>query len=374
MIVRSGCILPAVFFVVLSASQIGICQKASSVRTITLNAVAGLQFDKVRFSVKPGEPVKIVLNNKDDMSHNMVITEPGARMKVVDASMKLEEKGPQMDFIPEMREVLWSIAVLAPGETKSVTFNAPKIEGVYPYVCTFPGHGFSMYGAMYVSSDENMPGLAADENLPESRRKGAATDNSAHSSHTVASRSHPYELTPPCLYRAYMEDASPASIAVNLPGGISYCWDASTCELRYAWTGDFVDNTGLWKGKPNAVAKVLGEKFFSIRMRSPLRTGNPESVPVSEYKGYRLVDRYPEFHYTINGVDVYELIKANEDGTALIRTFRIPHGSTDVWFLKHPSDGVGYESSSGKWQSDRIKISGQHARNFTITMIKKEGK
>ena len=364
------------FFILLLTmftSDIGVCQQTSPVTIIRLNAVAGLQFDQVRFHVKPGADVKIVLENKDDMSHNMLITKPGARIDVVNAAMRLEEKGPQMDFIPDMPEVLWSIPVLAPGETKSVTFTAPRTEGVYPYVCTFPGHGFSMFGAMYVSSGGKMPHLASDENIPESRRNGAGkSDATANEADAASGQAHPYKLTPPYLYRAYMEDASPASIAVHLPGRLSYCWDASTCELRYAWTGDFVDNSGLWKGKPNSVAKVLGEKFFTIKVRNPLRTGNA-SVPVSEYKGYRLVDRYPEFHYTVNGVDVYEIIKANEDGTALIRTFRIPDAAGDVWFIKHPSDGALYESSSGTWQSDKMKISGKDASNFTITMIKKGG-
>lgn len=367
-------VLSIAFSLIVLCSPIVRAQNVPSVTTIRLNAVAGLQFDKARFHVKPGASVKIILGNKDDMSHNMIITRPGARHEVVDAAMKLEEKGPQMNYIPDMPEVLWSIPVLAPGEAKSVDFTAPAREGVYPYVCTFPGHGFSMYGAMYVSSDGKMPDISGDQNIPESRRKGTSDNNTAHTTHAGAGEPlHPYEVTPPYLYRAYMEDASPASIAVNLPGGLSYCWDAATCELRYAWTGDFVDNTGLWKGKPNAVAKVLGEKFFQIKTRSPLRIGSPKSVPVVEYKGYRLVKRYPEFHYTVNGVDVYELIKANEKGTALIRIFRIPDADADVWFFKHTYDGAGYESSSGRWQSEGIRISTDKARNFTITMTKTEG-
>ncbi len=375
MIIRNICFSFSIISMIVYPSGDAICQAGSSVTTIRLNAVAGLQFDEVRFHVKPGVKVKIVLNNKDDMSHNLIITKPGARLEVVNAALKLEEKGPQMDFIPKMSEVLWFIPVLAPGETKSVTFTAPKKEGVYPYVCTFPGHGFSMYGAMYVTASINLPDLAADGNVPEARRKGAASNHNAkHSLHAVVSeKPHPYDPTPPYLYRAYMEDASPASIAVNLPGGVSYCWDASTCELRYAWTGDFVDNSGLWKGKPNAVAKVLGEKFFTIQTRYPLRIGTPESTPVVEYKGYRLIERYPEFHYTIDGVDVYEIIKTNASSTALIRTFHIPKATGDVWFFKHPADGVVYESSSGTRQSNRIKMSQDDARNFTITMTRKEG-
>ena len=344
--------------------------------TITLNTIAGLQYDQARFRVEPGAKVKIILKNQDDMSHNMLITKPGARARVVEAAMKLEEKGPEKDYIPDSPDVLWSIRVISPGEADSVTFTAPRVPGIYPYVCTFPGHGFSMYGAMYVTTNKKLPEIKDDINIPESRRKSITkkTDTAGgHSQHGVAAPAHPYEVKPPYLYRAYMENASPASIAVNLPHQVSYCWDAATCELRYAWKGDFVDNTGIWKGKPNAVARVLGEKFFEIKTRQPLRIGHPDAAQVAEYKGYVLMNRYPEFHYTINGVDVYELIRTNEHGTALIRTFRIPDATENVWFYRHPADGAVYECAVGTWQNNRIKISAEHQKNFTITMTKKEG-
>ena len=73
---------------------------------ITLTAVPGLQFDQARFAVKPGVQVKLILKNADDMSHNLLITKPGKRLDVVNAAMKLEEEGPQMNYIPESSEVL----------------------------------------------------------------------------------------------------------------------------------------------------------------------------------------------------------------------------------------------------------------------------
>lgn len=371
--IRMLCLISLLSVLFLST---GIAQDASVV-TIKLNAVAGLQFDQPRFRVAPETQVKIVLTNQDDMSHNMVITKPGARARIVDAAMKLEEKGPEKDYIPDSPEVLWTIRVLSPGEVGSVTFTAPKQPGVYPYVCTFPGHGFSMYGAMYVQSDETLPDVTSDVNIPESRRKKvrAKTDHhAAHASDPNAAAAHAYQLMPPYLYRAYMENASPASIAVHLPNEVSYCWDAATCELRYAWKGAFVDNTLLWKGKPNAVAKVMGEKFFEIKTRQPLRIGTPNAQQIVEYKGYRLVDRYPEFHFTVNGVDVYELVTTNEQGTALIRSFRIPENHDDVWFYKHRGDGAQYESSIGAWDGNRLKIAAADARKFTITMIKEGSK
>ena len=337
---------------------------------VTLNTVSGLQYDLVRFTVKPGAKVKVVLTNKDDMSHNLVFTKPGKRDSVVHAAMKLVEKGPSMDYIPDSPDVLWSMPVLSPGEVKTLTFTAPEEPGVYPYVCTFPGHGFSMYGAMYVNTDGKMPELQKDENIPPWRRDGDKQGQD-HASHSQ--RIHPYEPTPPYLYRAYMKDASPAAVAVNLPHELSYCWDAGTCELRYAWKGGFVDNTGLWKGKPNSEAKILGTVFYRNGVRLPLRIGKAETISTVAYKGYRLINRYPEFHYTLDGIDVFELIHPTESGDGLIRTFRVPVGKQDLWFQVDARDGMKYEASAGKWQNNRLMIPAADAKKFSIVMIKKGG-
>lgn len=341
---------------------------------IRLNAVAGLQYDRVRFSVKPGAVVRLVLANQDDMSHNMVITRPGRRESVVTAAMKLEEKGPSMNYIPEGPDVLWSIPVLAPGEEQSVTFTVPAERGVYPYVCTFPGHGFVMYGAMYVTTEGRMPELATDEHIPPQRRAESELGGHAgHTAHADAPRVHPYAPTPPYLYRAYMSDASPAAIAVHLPHQLSYCWDAETCELRYAWEGAFVDNTGLWKGKPNAEAKVLGTIFYRNKVKQPLRLNGRENRAV-EFRGYRLVNRYPEFHYRLDGQDVYELVHPAEDRKGLIRTFRIPKAREAVWFITDASDGMIYTSTAGQWRNNTLHVPLAEAGAFSITMTKKEGR
>ncbi len=178
---------------------------------------------------------------------------------------------------------------------------------------------------------------------------------------------------PPYLYRAYMEDSSPASIAVHLSNKVSYCWDAEACHLRYAWEGDFVDNAGLWKGKPNAVATVLGQVFFRSKVNHSIRLGDsPANTSVIQYKGYQLRNRYPEFHYTIDGIDVYELIHPTDEGTGLIRTFRLPEVNRPVWFLTDPQDGVVYEIAGTKAGNGPRKIAPAEAREFKVVMMKKE--
>lgn len=343
-----------------------------SVITISINAIGGLQYDLVRFKVKPGAKVKLILTNKDDMSHNLVITAPEARLKVIDAALKLGNDALKLHYVPRVPEVLWFTEVLAPDETKSITFTAPQKAGVYPYVCTYPGHGYIMFGAMYVT-DKNMPAIGDDANIPSNRRNDEAVSSGiSQGHHEMPKAAHPYKEVPPYMYRIFIPDAGPAAIAVSLPHKLSYCWDAGTCRLRYAWQGDFLDNTVIWKGHRDAYGDILGPVFFRDNVAYPLQVDKPGNIPAVEFKGYRLINRYPEFHYTINGIEVYELIKPKEDGKGLIRTFKIPKTNRIIWFVcDPPEDGMDYKSSGGEWINGKLKLLPAEARQFTIVMTKK---
>ena len=339
--------------------------------SVSLKAIVGLQYDIARFKVKPGSRVKLTLTNVSDMNHNLLITKPGMRVDVVDSALKLAEKGPQMDYIPDIEAVLWSIPVVSPSQTKSVTFTAPMHPGVYPYVCTYPGHGFSMYGAMYVTQDETLPDLVNDLNVPESRRKEDKSGGKAAAQTKMPADSspHPYALTPPYLYHAYLEGATPAAIAVHLPNDLSYCWDAGDCRLRFAWQGGFLDMSDLWKGHFDASAKILGDIFFRDNTDYPIRLGENATIPVVEYKGYRLVERYPEFHYTLNGIDIYELIRPKADSVGIIRDFRIPRADRKFWFFANrQDDAIEYKFSAGHLKDRKLALSPIEAKEFSITM------
>ncbi len=352
-------------FVWMPILQAGARQKQDTLTTISINAVGGLKFDKVRFQVKPGAKVKLVLANRDDMLHNLVITEPGARVAVANAALELGDKGADMHYVPATSKVLWSTKLIGPGETTSLSFTAPEKEGIYPYVCTYPGHGLVMFGAMYVTNGA-MPPQESDPNIPSDNVQHG--DHASHSSKPLP----PYTEEPPFLYRIFVPEASPTAIAVSLPRNISYCWDAATCHLRYAWEGGFLDNTEIWKGHFQAYAKIAGTIFYRSKARFPLHPDRPGNIPTVQFKGYSLIDRYPEFHYTINGIDVYELLKENEDGSGLSRTFRIPKSDRIIWFVGTADDGVGYTSSAGEPVDGTLEFPAGENIRFTITMTRKE--
>jgi plastocyanin len=368
---RKICVV--ICFLISAFSQLKAQQVGAGEVVININAISGMQFDLVRFSVKPGAKVKINFTNADDMSHNFLVTKPGARLTVVNDALKLEEKGPEMNYIPKSPEVLWSIPVVSTNQSATLSFLAPSQAGAYPYVCTYPGHGFVMYGVMYVSNDAAMPDLKSDQNIPPSRREERSVQSAAAAAMPGDMKSHhanhPYETVPPFLYRIFMDDSGPASIAVSLPQDISYCWDTGSCRLRYAWSGGFLDNTAIWKGHIDANAKILGTVFYRESSEYPVVIGKTDGVPVAEFKGYRLIDKYPEFHYQLNGIDVYELIKPKEDGKGIIRNFRIPNAGNTVWFTSKSLNGsVVFTSSVGQWTDGKLKLSPEQARQFSITM------
>ena len=63
-------------------------------------------FTNKQFSVRPGQPVKLVFLNPDATDHNLVLVQPGAMEEVGVAAnaMARDPKNATSDFIPEEKE------------------------------------------------------------------------------------------------------------------------------------------------------------------------------------------------------------------------------------------------------------------------------
>lgn len=326
-----------------------------------MKTVAGLRFDPPRFHVKPGEKVALRIENTDDMAHNFVLVAPGARMEVVTAAMTMPMT-PEQTFIPQTDKILAHSPVLVPGKSATVEFTAPTAEGVYPYVCTYPGHGLVMFGAMYVGKVE-MPALAADENLPDLIREQARNPNP-----------HAFPSEPPMWYRTFMRDSGPASIAVALPGGQNYCWDTGQCRLRYVWSGAFVDPMPHWNGNGDAFSEVKGTIYYRPNAGFPLRFGSQNKQPTDvKFLGYRVVDKLPEFHYRAGNVEVRELIKPAHHG-GIEATFTLTGARTTVYFVTNSDAGVEVKSEAGKFTDGVLKLTPDKAKNFAVSFTEIVGK
>jgi azurin len=341
-------------------------------KTLRIKGVTGLQYDKVRFTVRPRQQVRVIFRNESNVNHNLVFTTPGDRVKIVKAALQMGSRGPAKDHVPDTDRVLAHAPVLKPGGFHEFTFTAPAEEGAYPYVCTYPGHGYVMYGVMRVTNDPGgIPPLSEDPLVPPDSLRGRVEGREA-------TTLHPYSTKPPIIYRTFMPESGPASIAVGLTGGVSYAFDAGRSMVRYAWSGGFIDNSEIWKGHVrNQRAEIVGTVFFRSEGEFPLRIGSPDGEPPApSFQGYRLVEGRPEFTYEVEGATVRQRIRPAEgDAPGLVRDFSISGvQGRPVRFVTSRSDSVAHRASAGAWRGDTLRLDPADARAFTITTVRAEGK
>ncbi|MGI9429277.1 MAG: DUF7133 domain-containing protein, partial [Bythopirellula sp.] len=112
-------------------------------------------YDRPEFAVEADQLVSLVLQNNDTMPHNLVIAEPGALEAVGQAAeaMAALPDARARGYLPDLGSVLWATKLLQPGEAEKLSFRSPREPGVYPYLCTYPGHWRRMVGAMLVVAD-----------------------------------------------------------------------------------------------------------------------------------------------------------------------------------------------------------------------------
>ncbi len=123
------------------------------VRVIAIGTVPSrMIYDKEVLVVQAGKPVEFRFSNSDHMPHNFAIVQPGALQETGESAEATARDADaiQRHYIPKSDKVLLASRLLQPGETQALSFDVPDEPGVYPYVCTYPGHWRRMFGAMFV--------------------------------------------------------------------------------------------------------------------------------------------------------------------------------------------------------------------------------
>jgi putative heme-binding domain-containing protein len=126
------------------------------VRVVRLSTLTDqMLYDKERIVVRAGKPAEVFFENTDIMPHNFVVTLPGAMEEIgtLAEAQATQPGAAERQYVPASDKVLVKSRLLQPRESQKVAFTAPTKPGVYPYVCTYPGHWRRMYGAMYVVED-----------------------------------------------------------------------------------------------------------------------------------------------------------------------------------------------------------------------------
>jgi azurin len=147
-----------------SASGTEVSSSTGAAQTVDLSAVPGaealeftqeftiegndqMKFDKVLFKVKAGEKVILHFKNVgempiESMGHNVVILKPNTDLAQFGGEAM---KATQSEYIPMTfrSSIISHTKLLGPGEEETIEFVLEE-KGIYPYVCSFPGH----YGVM----------------------------------------------------------------------------------------------------------------------------------------------------------------------------------------------------------------------------------
>ena len=107
-----------------------------------------LQFDTAALAASAGSDIKLTFSNVSTVNqHNLVIVLAGTKDEVATAGIAA---GAENDWVPpDDPRVLFNTELLDPGE--SAVLEISLEPGAYTFVCTFPGHNFTMFGDFTVT-------------------------------------------------------------------------------------------------------------------------------------------------------------------------------------------------------------------------------
>jgi azurin len=456
---------------------------------IELGVLPGqLRFDKEALAVTPGSKVKLTLVNTDAMQHNFVLCKRGAGVtaKVAAATLQLGAKASEMHYVPELDEVLESTKAIFLDQRDTIWFRAPEVAGDYPYVCTLPGHSFTMKGVLHVGAVASKAAKVPISNLRyrvfrgkwsrlpdfsamtpfregdieagmlelgplgESKNYGAVFTGSIEvaeaGKHTfflnsddgtrafiddrevvaydgvhgaakeqrgevsLAAGAHQLRLeffqggggqvldfayagpdgkrlslstrqraqprvTPiPVLddavvMRVHVEGASARTIAVGLPGGMNYAFDAARCAVQFGWAGAFLDVSPDRDGRGGRPCKTLGLRFGVGDAGFPLRAAD-RSERAARFRGYRIKGT-PTFELEWGGRPLTWSIAPAPSGVGLTYTFSFERPLDEPLLFAINPKGLALSSPLGEVRDGHLEVPAA-TQGFQVTVRNQE--
>ncbi|MCM8536850.1 MAG: c-type cytochrome [Lentisphaeraceae bacterium] len=173
------------------------------------------------------------------------------------------------------------------------------------------------------------------------------------------SKGDPYATFPKAkIQRMFMPDAGPAAIAVSLNENVHLCWDAGTCQFRYAWNGGYIDPWPVLRGNGNGLVKLKGEKFVYAKQ------GNPFSKGPVKFNGYRVKQGLPVFMFKADGVN-FEVELSTQNSNEVTATFTTDSNKA-LTYTPQLSQG-SWSASTGKVTDGSLSLTADQAKKFSIT-------
>ena len=137
----------------------------------------------------------------------------------------------------------------------------------------------------------------------------------------------------PEVFRTFLKDVGSRGIAVGLPVGVHFGFNAKNSRLVHAWRGPFLSASSAWAGRGGQIATGQGDLIWKAPEGMPLLVGErPEQWPAAtgepagvRFRGYRLdTDGQPWFRYTLGDLLILENFTAQVlPEERLFRKFRV---------------------------------------------------
>jgi azurin len=120
---------------------------------ITIESNDDMKYNLKTLNVKAGDQVVLTLINKgtmpkEAMGHNITILKQGVDLEEY-AMAASKAKDNEYQVKGREGDVIAHTKILGPGESETITFNAPA-AGTYKFICTFPAHYGLMQGDFIV--------------------------------------------------------------------------------------------------------------------------------------------------------------------------------------------------------------------------------
>ena len=125
-------------------------EKKEAAQLVTLEPVPNvMQFKTKDIKVKAGQPVKLTFNNTDVLMHNVLVLKVGTKDKVgaLADAMIADPQGMTKGYVPTSTDIIAHTKLLMSTQSETIEFTLDD-KGVYPIICTFPGHWRIMQGTI----------------------------------------------------------------------------------------------------------------------------------------------------------------------------------------------------------------------------------
>jgi azurin len=362
-----------------AAREAAASEKPAGAVSVSVKVVPGqVRFETTQFDVTAGLPVELTFSNGCIMPHNLVLIEPDAEGALIAGVNALGLEGMDKHFVPAVPGIIAATKLLQPQAREVLNFTAPKKPGDYPYLCTFPGHWFTMRGVMRVrEAGAKLAGSVksaekiqqVEDALKNSgmSHKPLGTPEKAYVMRTFApdpgldpavfanhgTGRDAFKYDPATRQDVTRKETDPATgktvetpivipslkgvagaIAVNHGKDFSYVWDSTECRLLYVWRGGFLDMDTYWGKEPGSgrpkvyLPLIMGRLVYRASGAMPLaQAGDPAPV----FLGYRMVGGAPEFRYRLGGRVYREKIASSAAGGFEVRVLCEDGASAPVW-------------------------------------------